>query len=63
MDYFIREAHQGDELSLAYIQTESWKAAFLDILPDEILQKAADRNRAAAMYRHCSMRMLAMDTF
>lgn len=51
MDCYIRKAHQGDELSLAYIQTESWKAAFRDILPDEILQKAADRNRAAAMYR------------
>ena len=29
----IRKAIPGDEKVLAYIQTESWKAAFADILP------------------------------
>ena len=28
MDCLIRKVQQGDEFDLAYIQTESWKAAF-----------------------------------
>ncbi|MCM1182397.1 MAG: GNAT family N-acetyltransferase [Roseburia sp.] len=51
MDYLIRNVRQGDEVSLAYIQTESWKAAFKGILSAEILQKNTDRNRAAEMYK------------
>ena len=31
MDCLIRKVQQGDEFDLAYIQTESWKAAFKDI--------------------------------
>ncbi len=51
MDCFIRTVQQGDELNLAYIQTESWKAAFQDILSDEILQQATDLTHATAMYK------------
>ncbi len=31
-DYVIERAKSGDEEVLAYIQTESWKNAFKDIL-------------------------------
>lgn len=51
MDCLIRKAQQGDELDLAYIQTESWKAAFKDILPAEILQTSTNLNSATAMYK------------
>ena len=51
MDYFIRKVQQGDELNLAYIQIESWKAAFQDILSAEILQQATDLTHATAMYK------------
>ena len=47
----IRKVRPGDEETLAYIQTESWKAAFLGILSDERLQRSADPVRATAMYR------------
>ena len=36
---------------MAYIQTESWKAAFKDITSKEILQKSTDLTRATAMYK------------
>lgn len=36
MDYSIRRVKQGDESTLAYIQVESWKAAYHNILPEEI---------------------------
>ena len=51
MGYLIRKVQAGDETHLAYIQTESWKAAFKDILSDEILQKTAEINRSTAMYK------------
>lgn len=51
MDCIIRKVQQGDELNLAYIQTESWKAAFQDILSAEILQQATDLTHATAMYK------------
>lgn len=51
MDCIIRKVQQGDELNLAYIQTESWKAAFQDILSAEILQQVTDLTRATAMYK------------
>lgn len=47
----IRKVRQGDENTLAYIQTESWKAAFAGILDEETLVKYTDLNRATAMYR------------
>lgn len=51
MGYLIRRVRQGDEISLAYIQTESWKTAFQDILSTEILQKTTEINRATQMYK------------
>lgn len=51
MDCLIRKVRQGDEAFLAYIQTESWKAAFKDILPDEVLQKMTEINHVTAMYK------------
>ncbi len=51
MGYKIRKVQEGDQVALAYIQTESWKAAFKEILPEETLQKATEINRATAMYQ------------
>ena len=39
MEYTIERVKLGDEEALAYIQTESWKAAFKDILCADMLQK------------------------
>ena len=47
----IRPASAGDEARLAYIQTESWKAAFQSIVPEDLLAKATDPEHATAMYR------------
>ena len=51
MDYRIRKAKAGDETALAYIQTESWKAAFKNILSKEILQKSTEITRIVSMYK------------
>ena len=51
MKYTIERAKPGDEETLAYIQTESWKAAFKDILDDDILQRCTQMDKATAMYR------------
>lgn len=51
MSYTIRKVQAGDASALAYIQTESWKAAFCHILPDEILQKTTEITRATEMYQ------------
>lgn len=51
MYYSIRQVKQGDELTLAHIQIESWKAAFHDILPEEVLTKYTDIEHATNMYR------------
>ena len=50
-EYKLRKAVVGDETVLAYIQTESWKAAFNDILSSDVLNKCTDINRATAMYK------------
>lgn len=47
----IRRVKQGDENSLAYIQTESWKAAFKDIVPADKLERCTEIDRATAMYK------------
>ncbi len=47
----IRRVVPGDEKTLAYIQTESWKAAFAGILDEATLEKCTDPARAEAMYR------------
>lgn len=46
----IRRAAAGDEKSLAYIQTESWKAAFAPIIPAELLEKSTQLERVTEMY-------------
>ena len=51
MDYTIECVKLGDEESLAYIQTESWKAGFKDILSPDILEKCTKMEKATAMYR------------
>lgn len=46
----IRKAELGDEKILAYIQTESWKAAFADILSPEELERCTNLQKAEQMY-------------
>ena len=55
MKHSIRKVRQGDEKALAYIQTESWKAAFGDILSPDVLENATDLTRATAMYKRFSL--------
>ena len=50
-DYIIRKVVQGDEVSLAYIQTESWKAAFKGIIPDDLLKKYTEISPVITMYQ------------
>lgn len=47
----IRRAGNGDETILAFIQTESWKAAFEQIIPAKLLLKYTDMEYATAMYK------------
>ena len=51
METVIRKIRQGDAHTLAYIQTESWKAAFAEILDAETLLKYTKIDRATAMYQ------------
>ena len=46
----IRKANPGDEQVLAYIQTESWKAAFVNILSPEELERCTNLQKAEQMY-------------
>ena len=48
----IRKAIPGDEQVLAYIQTESWKAAFVDILSPEELERCTNLQKAEQMYHN-----------
>ena len=50
MQFQIRRAAQGDAGVLAFIQTESWKAAFQNILAAGDLDRLTSLDRAAAMY-------------
>ena len=52
MDITIRKAIPGDEKVLAYIQTESWKAAFADILSPEELAWCTNLQKAEQMYHN-----------
>ena len=47
----IRRVCPGDEERLAYVQTESWKSAFREIVPAEILAECTELEPARAMYR------------
>lgn len=49
-DISIRRAFSGDEHILAYIQTESWKAAFSGILSPEELERCTNLQKAEQMY-------------
>lgn len=51
MAFEIRKVQPGDESALAYIQTESWKAAFASILDAETLARCTQRDRTEDMYR------------
>ena len=51
MEAVIRKVQQGDASNLAYIQTESWKAAFTSILDAETLTKCTNIERATSMYQ------------
>lgn len=51
METTIRRTRRGDENTLAYIQTESWKAAFAGILDAETLTKYTELGRATDMYK------------
>lgn len=51
MKYTIERVRLGDEKTLAYIQTESWKAAFKDILSPDVLEKCTNLGKATMMYR------------
>lgn len=49
-NYLIRKVAPGDAETLAYIQTESWKAAFKEILEEEELIHCTNMERATRMY-------------
>ena len=51
MEYSIERVKLGDEETLAYIQTESWKAAFKGILTQDELDRCTKMEKATAMYR------------
>jgi len=49
-NYLIRKVAAGDAPTLAYIQTESWKAAFKGILEDGVLNRCTNVEKATQMY-------------
>ena len=49
-EFYIRKVANGDEATLAYIQTESWKAAFKNIISDDLLTRCTEINQATDMY-------------
>lgn len=50
MNITIRKAKLGDENILSYIQTESWKSAFANIISAENMERCTDIVKAEAMY-------------
>lgn len=55
----LKTAVPGDEKILAHIQTQSWKAAFGEILSPETLARCTDVSQAEEMYRHVLLHQLA----
>ena len=51
MEVHIRKVKQGDADTLGYIQTESWKAAFKEIIDAEMLDKCTNIDKARLMYQ------------
>ena len=49
--YTIERVKLGDEETMAYILTESWKAGFKDILNVDILQRFTQIDKVTAMFR------------
>lgn len=49
-NYLIRKVANGDAPVLAHIQTESWKAAFKDILEEAELIRCTNVEKATQMY-------------
>lgn len=47
----IRRVKAGDENTLAYIQTESWREAFREILSEEVLSKCTEFESVTEMYK------------
>ncbi|MBQ8575862.1 MAG: GNAT family N-acetyltransferase [Clostridia bacterium] len=52
MNITIRKAKLGDEKTLSYIQTESWKSAFADIISAKNMERCTDIAKAEAMYEN-----------
>lgn len=52
MNIAIRKAKLGDEKILSYIQTESWKSAFVDIISAEDMERCTDIAKAEVMYEN-----------
>lgn len=52
MNITIRKAKLGDEKILAYIQAESWKSAFADIISGENMERYTDIVKTEAMYEN-----------
>lgn len=50
-DIEIYKAKPGDEKILAYIQAESWKAAFAEILTAQELKRCTDLEKCKEMYQ------------
>lgn len=48
----LRKAVLGDEKTLAFIQVQSWRSAFRDILSSEDLARYTDLEKTQEMYRH-----------
>lgn len=48
----IRKVQIGDEKILAYIQTESWRKAFKNIISKKEMEQYADINKAEEMYEY-----------
>ncbi len=51
MNIEMRNAQQGDEEIFAYIQTESWKQTFKNIISEEEMTKHTDLSGVEAMYK------------
>lgn len=47
----LRKAQAGEEEILAYVQTQSWKAAFAEILDADELARCTDMEKVTAMYQ------------
>ncbi|WP_194190740.1 GNAT family N-acetyltransferase [Clostridium chrysemydis] len=47
----LRKVKIGDEKTLAFIQTESWKYAFKDIISKEDLEECTNIDKAIEMYK------------